>query len=181
MLDATAHILARGEPITTNRIAEVAGVSIGSLYQYFPTKEALVAALVERMLADDLQWLAGALTEEPLRDQLPRIVAEVCERQARQAPLMGAVLPLLPVVQRDEVARRAFAEMAQWLSARLAHEPGLRPELADPHRRQKAVFVVSRSLRWSLNEATLAHPEWLTDPAFQAELVMLFDQLWAQG
>lgn len=35
---------------TTNHIAELAGVSIGSLYQYFPNKEAILARLVERML-----------------------------------------------------------------------------------------------------------------------------------
>ena len=34
------------DAVTTNRVAELAGVSIGSLYQYFPNKEALVAAVV---------------------------------------------------------------------------------------------------------------------------------------
>jgi AcrR family transcriptional regulator len=33
---------------STNRIAEVAGVSVGSLYQYYPGKEALVAAVIDR-------------------------------------------------------------------------------------------------------------------------------------
>ena len=47
ILDATARILVREgfDKASTNRIAEVAGVSIGSLYQYFPSKEAIVAAL----------------------------------------------------------------------------------------------------------------------------------------
>ena len=34
---------------TTNRIADIAGVSIGTVYQYFPTKEALVQAVVHRL------------------------------------------------------------------------------------------------------------------------------------
>lgn len=38
--------------ITTNRIAEVAGVSIGSLYQYFPDKRSIFSALQERHVAD---------------------------------------------------------------------------------------------------------------------------------
>lgn len=38
--------------ITTNRIAEVAGVSIGSLYQYFPDKRSVFSALHERHVAD---------------------------------------------------------------------------------------------------------------------------------
>jgi AcrR family transcriptional regulator len=50
MLDAVVKLLKRGDAssITTNRIAETAGVSIGSLYQYFPNKRAIFFALHER-------------------------------------------------------------------------------------------------------------------------------------
>ena len=47
ILDATARVLVRHgfDGLTSNAVAEIAGCSIGSLYQYFPNKEALVAAL----------------------------------------------------------------------------------------------------------------------------------------
>ena len=50
LIEATARVLVREgyDNASTNRIAEVAGVSIGSLYQYFPSKEALVAAVIDR-------------------------------------------------------------------------------------------------------------------------------------
>jgi len=50
VLDAVARVLKRQgvEAITTNRIAEAAGVSIGSLYQYFPDKRAIFTALYDR-------------------------------------------------------------------------------------------------------------------------------------
>src|SRR6185503_19872086 len=50
ILGATARVLVRHgfDGLTTNAVAELAGVSIGSLYQYFPNKEALVGALLER-------------------------------------------------------------------------------------------------------------------------------------
>lgn len=66
LLDATARVLvADGYALaSTNRIAAVAGVSIGSLYQYFPSKQALVTALrrrhAEQMLAMLQQVGAGA-------------------------------------------------------------------------------------------------------------------------
>ena len=50
LLEATARVLKKEgyDRASTNKIAATAGVSIGSLYQYFPSKEALVAAVIER-------------------------------------------------------------------------------------------------------------------------------------
>src|ERR1700730_18101921 len=50
LIEAKARILVREgfDRASTNRIAEVAGVSVGSLYQYYPGKEALVAAVIDR-------------------------------------------------------------------------------------------------------------------------------------
>jgi AcrR family transcriptional regulator len=54
VLDAVVRILKRDgvDAVTTNRIAEVAGVSIGSLYQYFPDKRAIFHALHDRHVED---------------------------------------------------------------------------------------------------------------------------------
>ena len=45
ILEATAMLLARGEPLTTNAVSRAAGVAVGTLYQYFPDKAALEAAV----------------------------------------------------------------------------------------------------------------------------------------
>lgn len=52
ILDAAAALIAQHgvDNVTTNHIAERAGVSIGSLYQFFPSKEAIIAALLDRYL-----------------------------------------------------------------------------------------------------------------------------------
>jgi len=54
ILEAAARILDGGTgAFTTNHIAEKAGVSIGSLYQYFPGVEAIMAALIEKHVSDE--------------------------------------------------------------------------------------------------------------------------------
>jgi AcrR family transcriptional regulator len=65
ILDATARVLKTTgyDRASTNRIALAAGVSVGSLYQYFPSKEALVAALVERHTAEMSSLVARKLAE----------------------------------------------------------------------------------------------------------------------
>jgi AcrR family transcriptional regulator len=62
IVEAAARILFRegADALSTNRIAEVAGVSVGSLYQYFPNREAIVTALIER-LSDVISTAFGAL------------------------------------------------------------------------------------------------------------------------
>jgi AcrR family transcriptional regulator len=80
LIEATARILVREgfERASTNRIAEVAGVSVGSLYQYFPTKEALVAAVIERHQQETLQTVQGELADvfaEPVNAAMRKLVA----------------------------------------------------------------------------------------------------------
>jgi AcrR family transcriptional regulator len=80
VIDAVVKILKRGgiEAVTTNRIAEVAGVSIGSVYQYFPDKRAIFAALHERHIREIDRMVEAKLMEHaasPL-DTLMRSMVE---------------------------------------------------------------------------------------------------------
>src|ERR1700742_2967791 len=65
VLDAVIKILKREgfQAVTTNRIAEVAGVSIGSVYQYFPDKRAIFVALHERHVEEIDRLVTSALME----------------------------------------------------------------------------------------------------------------------
>ena len=65
LIEATARILVREgfDKASTNRIAEQAGVSVGSLYQYYPSKEALVAAVIDRHNQQRMHVVRDALAE----------------------------------------------------------------------------------------------------------------------
>jgi AcrR family transcriptional regulator len=67
---------------TTNRVAERAGVSVGSLYQYFPNKDSLLASLLARHHAEVEQVVGAALVRLgdstiPLEDGLRQLVREL--------------------------------------------------------------------------------------------------------
>jgi len=65
VLEAVRRVLSRhgAEAITTNRVAEAAGVSIGSLYQYFPNKQAIFMALHDRHVDGVRQAIERTMTD----------------------------------------------------------------------------------------------------------------------
>src|SRR5580692_6581184 len=96
LLEATARILVREgfDKASTNRIAEVAGVSVGSLYQYFPGKEALVVAVIERHNQEIMQTVRGELADvasQPLQQGVRKLVA-VAVKAHRVNPRLHRVL-----------------------------------------------------------------------------------------
>jgi AcrR family transcriptional regulator len=102
LLDATARVLTREgyDRASTNRIAATAGVSVGSLYQYFPNKEALVAALVSRHSREMLQLLRNALKEMASRD-----IATVMHELVRAMVDAHLVDPALHRIFAEQVPR----------------------------------------------------------------------------
>ena len=84
LVEATARILVREgfEKASTNHIAELAGVSVGSLYQYFPSKEALVAAVIDRHNDEIMGIVRTALievAEMPVDKAVRRLVTVAIE------------------------------------------------------------------------------------------------------
>jgi len=89
ILEAAAHILEeRGlEGYTTNSIAERAGVSIGSLYQYYPGKDAITIALIKQESAVLLEALARASSMDHWEDALRLMIRAATEHQLTRPKL----------------------------------------------------------------------------------------------
>ncbi len=102
LIEATARILlSEGyDRASTNKIAEVAGVSIGSLYQYFPSKEALVAAVIDRHTQQ---------VSQATRSAIVRMAASPIEIAAREFVSLGIrghrVNPRLHAVLSEQIPR----------------------------------------------------------------------------
>jgi AcrR family transcriptional regulator len=97
ILAAAAHILIRDgyDALSTNRVAERAGVSIGSLYQYFPNKEALVGDLVDRysdMMFGIVAQAFGSMTDADPRAFASVMVRAMIDTNRKQGPRLVKVL-----------------------------------------------------------------------------------------
>lgn len=123
ILEAAARILERHglRGYNTNAIAERAGVSIGSLYQYFPNKDALTAALIERETQTLLADLAAVPAQAGYRDGIAALVRAAVVHQL-QRPALARLLDFeerrLPLRERDLQVDRAAQQCVLALLAR---------------------------------------------------------------
>ncbi|WP_213775369.1 TetR/AcrR family transcriptional regulator [Bradyrhizobium sp. dw_78] len=107
LVEATARILVRDgyDKASTNRIADLAGVSIGSLYQYYPSKEALVAAVIDRHNRQIMRRVRTVLTEiasQPIERAVRRLVAVAIEAHRIDPRLHRVLAEQIPRVGRLE-------------------------------------------------------------------------------
>jgi AcrR family transcriptional regulator len=128
ILTATVRVLSSFglEESTTTRIAERAGVSIGSLYQYFRNRDELLGALVDRLVEENVQRFLDELQSgKSLDEQIEAIVrhglATFLDRRAIYAPLLSYA----PVFSRISVVVRARKRLELAIARELrslAHE-----------------------------------------------------------
>jgi len=166
LIEATARILVREgfDRASTNRIAEVAGVSVGSLYQYYPGKEALVAAVIDRHHEEIMRVVREALAEvasQPVKKAVRRLVTAAIDAHRVDPRLHRVLAEQIPRTGRlenvDAFNREAHALFMAYLESR-------RDELrvADPG---MAAFVCVTSIEALTHNAVLHHSEKLSDEA----------------
>jgi len=126
LIEATARILVKEgfDKASTNRIAAVAGVSIGSLYQYFPGKEALVAAVIERHQQELTQIARRELADVanlPVEKAVRRLVAMAVEAHRADPKLHRVLAEQIPRVGRleklESFSRENFALFKAYLQS----------------------------------------------------------------
>jgi AcrR family transcriptional regulator len=147
---------------TTNRIAEVAGVSIGSLYQYFPSKEALVAAVIDRHTQELSQVTRNALVRmaaSPIEVAAREFVSVAIDAHRVNPKLHAVVTEQIPRFGRLENVktniREGYALVRGYLEP---HRDEI--EVADP---DLAAFGCVTLVEALTHAAVLRHPEILSD------------------
>ncbi|EKY3120241.1 TetR/AcrR family transcriptional regulator [Cronobacter turicensis] len=111
IVEATARIFERegASACTTNAVAETAGVSIGSLYQYFPNRHALTAALVAREHEFLLTAMRAAAARPELADRLDGMIDAAVDYEFSR-PLLARTLDVQETAPEFRAHQQAMLE-----------------------------------------------------------------------
>jgi AcrR family transcriptional regulator len=173
ILEASIQVLLREGygKLTTTRIAEVAGVSIGSLYQYFPNKRSILNEIMVRHMAIMADRITRAVNQ-PLPTPKARINAAVkafIEVKRERCDLSQAMRAPLAEIEGATLVRATKKKLHK------AILPVVRECL--PARRQEAAPLVTMMLLAALEGPAMfaieENPQLLFDPRFETEMLHL--------
>jgi AcrR family transcriptional regulator len=185
VFEAAMRELQRGDPtaVNVNRVAETAGVSIGSIYQYFPSKDALLSSLLAHYMRrrfDAIMAMIRAIQDEeratqtvvPLEEIMRRLVQGTIRLKQKGLPLEFALISwfarvgsLTSLTELDREYTEAMAE-----ALRTLQQPPARIRPVDP---QLAARILMQSIRAILLTTILQEPVLLDSEALCDEVTEL--------
>ncbi|MEW5740210.1 MAG: TetR/AcrR family transcriptional regulator [Myxococcota bacterium] len=174
IVQATARVLLKDgyEACTTNRVAEAAGVSIGSVYQYFPNKESLVVAVMERHLGQMQEALVrrlGEMADADLPTVVRGMVGGMLEMHRIQPKLHRVLLEQVPRIgamkRLHELNDQYEPMVAAWLEA---HQGEL--DLPSP---SVAAYVMIAAVEGVVSRVMVEKPSWVELGLLEQQLTRL--------
>ncbi len=161
---------------TTNKIADRAGVSIGSLYQYFPNKESLVSELNLRLGTrefDIIQSKFDLIKNAPLKTAVAEIVKAMVDLHAYEPSLHKVLVEQVPRIgdleKINEIDRQIVDLMKQYLRNM--------PRRISEEKIDLAVFVIFNAVESLTHQAVLYRPELLKDNLLADEICFLVESI----
>lgn len=174
ILEAAEQLLVAKGPraFTTPSVAALAGVSVGSLYQYFPSKHALLAALIERhaasgsaMQAETLGRIASGTLEDAVRGFVETLVGAFRANGA----LYGKLLSAMASVEREAFVRSELDRCV--VLATMALTP--HAERLSPRTPEEAAYVLTIAVNAVVRDAARVRPSLLLGETLTDDLSAL--------
>jgi AcrR family transcriptional regulator len=156
---------------TTNKIAELAGISVGSLYQYFPSKDAIAVELARQFRARRLAFVGAQLSaigEEPLESVVRTLFSSFLQAEGIRPELYRVLIEqVLRTGARREL--RGYEERLEALVAEALRKVKPAPKVDDY---DLAAFMLVRLVLALVHSANVDRPRYNT-PALARELTKL--------
>lgn len=154
IIEAAARLFVRDgyANTTTNRIAELAGVSVGSLYEYFPNKASILFALLTRQVERTMILMRerlAAVRGRPLEE-----VVRTLARTAIEAHYQELDLNRILIASMTRVAQWRHMEQVSFSAAELLRD-ALAHLIPDPVRLEHAAFTAETVLEGLLQKTIL--------------------------
>jgi AcrR family transcriptional regulator len=174
LLTATAQVLVQEgyDHASTNKIARRAGVSIGSLYQYYPSKEALVLALAKRNGEQEISLIQKkllALKDLSLSNVVRELVTVIIEAHRIDPELQKVFITQVPQIGGLSIIRETNRHAARMFSDYVA---SIFPQW-DEEALDLRVFIAMHAAEGLIHQALLERPDYLSQPLFVDELTTL--------
>ncbi|PSB59102.1 TetR/AcrR family transcriptional regulator [Chamaesiphon polymorphus] len=171
ILEATTRILTEEgyDKASTNHIAERAGIGIGSLYQYFPNKESIVAALMEQHsneIAEIVESKLSHLFDRPIEMVIPELIKAAIAAHAINPRLHQVLNEEIPQSERLQQMQQAEKRIAGLLRAYLERWN----DDIHPRNLEMTVFILGRTVESLCHSAVLEHPDFITNSQFEREV-----------
>jgi AcrR family transcriptional regulator len=171
ILEATAHILTeKGYGKTnTNHIAELAGVSIGSLYQYFPNKESLMTALRQQHSDEMVELVESKLShlfDTPLEETIPQLVRAIIAAHAINPRLHQVLNEEIPRSRRLDQTLKIDDRFTQILLKYLKRWS----DRIKPQNLEMTVFIFSHTVESLCHAAVIEDQRYMNNSQFEKEV-----------
>jgi len=173
VLAAAARIMERDgyDALTTNRVARIAGVSVGTLYQYFESKEAIVAALQNRhfeKMGRPLLARMQELSRAPLDEYISEIASLFRSSELLNSRLSKRLLAV-PLHDKPSAVVRLEQQLVETLYDYLVR---LAPH-AEADLLRIRIFIVVQTTEALIISTSQQRPRGLTRQRFTNELATL--------
>ncbi len=182
ILTAATRILVRHgvKGFTTNTVAERAGVSIGSLYQYFPNKDAILSELMRRHLIDlerGINQITATALTAPLPVAIRALIDDNVAAHMIDPKLHGVLTEQVPQLGRfrwqEEFAARVSARVRGFLEARKAELAVTDLDLA--------TYLLTRTVEACVHNGATERPGDMTSGRMSEELTAMIVKYLAGG
>jgi AcrR family transcriptional regulator len=174
IFEAVARILQREgrEALNTNHIADLAGISVGTLYQYFPNKKAILLAMARREIEATTNAVLDSLSGEASKehdDPILLAIRALINQFTKRRKARHTALDTLVVEGHGGELETNLDAIAAGLAARSKQLLSGRSEKLSPI----AAFVLTRAVNGVIVSASYESSPYLGTKEFESELVRL--------